>query len=136
MIDKIKAMVWEFSEDAIVKNRSIPNDMNDIAIETTAASLIEHIHEEAVIGYGRSLLNLFRVNEYPVLNPSVERISNRVAVDLAKRLDIDNSSAYGVVTRIIPHIANRIRNKLQNPEDHEFDLNQLMHTFSDRGWQY
>ncbi len=135
MIDKIKAMVWEFSEDAIVKNTSIPNDMNDIAIETTAVSLIEHIHEEAVIGYGRSLLKLFRVNEDPELNPSVERISNRVAVDLAKRLDIDNSAAFGVVTRIIPHIVNRIRNKLQNPEDHEFDLNQLMHTFSDRGWQ-
>ncbi len=134
MIDKIKAMVREFSDDAIVKNTSIPNDMNDIAIETTAASLIEHIHQEAVIGYGRSLLNLFRVNEDPVLNPSVERISNRVAVDLAKRLDIDNSAAFGVVTRIIPHIVNRIRIKMKNPDDHEFDLNQMMRTFSDRDW--
>lgn len=131
MINKIKAMVWEFSQDAIINNTSIPNDKNDIAIETTATSLIEHIHEEAVTCYGRSLLNIFRVDDDPVLNPSVERISNRVASDLAKRLDIDNSAAYGVVTRIIPPIINKIRYKLQDPNDHEFDLHELLHSFNE-----
>lgn len=123
------AMVREFSEDAIINNESIPNDKNEIAIETTTWSFLVHIRDEANACYGRSFLSIFRKNDDPELNPSVDRISNQVAVDLAKRLDIANESAFSVVRRIIPSIINKIRNQMQDPLDHDFDLNNLLLAF-------
>lgn len=133
MIGKIKLMVREFSEDAIINNPSIPNDKNEIAIETTTWSLMEHFKDEAISGYGRSLLSIFKRNDDPDLNPSVNRVSNRVAMDLAKRLDIDFATASRVVGRIIPSIIIKLRDKIQNPDDHDFDLHDLLQEFSKEG---
>jgi len=129
MIDKIMAMVREFSEDAIINNTLIPNDKNEIAIETTTLSLMEHFKDEASAGYGRSMLSIFKRKDDPELNPSVDRVSNKVAVDLAKRLDIDPASASSVVRRIIPSIINKVRSKIQNPDDHDFEVYDLINAF-------
>lgn len=133
MMDKIKSIVREFSEDAIIKNPAIPNDKNEKAIDTTAASLVDHIKSEASSGNVNSLLEIFKKNDDPALNPSVNRISTGVAGDLVKKLGIDNSAAMGVVNKIIPSIITNIRNKSNNPDDKEFNIQNLMASFGKGG---
>lgn len=133
MMDKIKSIVREFSEDAIVNNPVIPNDKNETAIDTTAASLVEHIKGEASMGNVNSLIDIFRKDDDPALNPSVSRVSTGVAGDLAKKLGIDNAAAMGVVNKIIPPIINEIRSKAKDPNDKEFNVQTLMNSFGKGG---
>lgn len=129
MLDKIRSIVREFSDDAIVKNPVVPNDKNDKAIETTAQSLFEHIKGEASTGNVNSVMDLFKKDDDPALNPSVSRISTGVAGDLVKKLGIDNAAALGIVNKIIPSIINRIRSKAKDPNDNEFSIENLMNSF-------
>lgn len=133
MMDKIKSIVREFSEDAIIKNPAIPNDKNEKAIDTTATSLVDHIKNEAATGNTHSLLEIFKKDDDPALNPSVNRISTGVAGDLVKKLDIDNGAALGIVNNIVPAIITKIRSKSRNPDDKEFNIYSLMNSFGRGG---
>lgn len=133
MIDQIKSIVREYSGDAIINNPVIPNDKNEKAIDTTAASLVEHIKGEASMGNVNSLIDIFRKDDDPALNPSVSRVSTGVAGDLAKKLGIDNAAAMGVVNKIIPPIINEIRSKAKDPNDKEFNVQSLMSSFGKGG---
>lgn len=133
MMDKIKSIVREFSEDTIVKNPAIPNDKNEQAIETTATSLVDHIKSEATSGNTSSLLDIFKKDDDPALNPSVNRISTGVAGDLVKKLGIDNGAALGIVNSIIPSIISKIRSKSNNPDDKDFNIQNLLNSFGKGG---
>lgn len=133
MIDKIRSIVREFSDDAIVKNQVVPNDKIDKAIETTAQSLFDHLKGEANTGNTNSLMDIFKKDDDPALNPSVSRISTGVAGDLVKKLGIDTGAALSIVNKIIPSIINRIRSKAKDPNEKEFSIENLMNSFGKGG---
>ncbi|HLO91378.1 MAG TPA: hypothetical protein VK172_09460 [Lentimicrobium sp.] len=133
MIDKIKSIVREFSDEAIIKNPAVPNDKNEQAIDTTANSLVDHIKAEAHSGNANSLIDILQKDDDPVLNPSVSRVSTGVASDLVKKLGIDNGAAQGIVNKIIPPIINKIRAKTNNPNDNDFDLHTMLSSFGKGG---
>lgn len=133
MMDKIKSIVREFSDDAIINNPAIPNDKNEKAIDTTAASLVNHLKAEALTGNTNHLLDILRKDDDPALNPSVNRVSTGVAGDLVKNLGIDNGAATGIVNRIIPPIINKVRNKAKDPNDEDFNLQNLLSSFGKGG---
>ncbi|HLN52173.1 MAG TPA: hypothetical protein VK212_00605 [Lentimicrobium sp.] len=133
MIEEVKSIVREYSDDAIINNPAIPNDKNEKAIETTANSLIEHIKDEARTGNTHALLDILKKNDDPALNPSVNRVSTGVAGDLVKKLGVDNSTAMGVVNKIIPPIIDKIRTKANDPGEKEINLNNFLGSFNRGG---
>lgn len=133
MVDKIKSIVREFSDDAIVKNPAVPNDKNEQAIDTTATSLVDHIKAEAKMGNTNSMLDILKKDDDPALNPSVNRVSTGVAGDLVKKLGIDNGAALGIVNKIIPPIISKLRTKVKDPNDNDFNLQGLMSSFGKGG---
>jgi len=133
MMDKIKSIVREFSGDAIINNPAVPNDKNEQAIDTTANSLVDHIKAEAMSGNSNHLMDILKKNDDPALNPSVNRVSTGVAGDLVKKLGIDSGSATSIVNRIIPPIINKVRGKVNDPNDKEFDIQNLMSSFGKGG---
>lgn len=133
MMDKIKSIVREFSDDAIINNPAIPNDKNEQAIDTTATSLVNHLKAEAQTGNTNSLLEMLRKDDDPALNPSVNRVSTGVAADLVKSLGIDNGAATGIVNKIIPPIISTVRNKAKDPNDRDFNLQSFLLSFGKGG---
>lgn len=133
MIEKVKSIVREFSDDAIINNPAIPNDKNEKAIDTTASSIIEHIKDEARSGNTHALLDILKKNDDPALNPSVSRVSTGVASDLVKKLGLDTSTALGVVSSIIPPIINRIRSTANDPGEKEINFHNFLSSFSRGG---
>lgn len=133
MIDKIKSIVREFSDDAIINNPAVPNDKNEKAIDTTATSLVNHLEAEAKTGNTNSILDLLKKDDDPALNPSVNRVSTGVASDLVKNLGIDNGAATGIVNRMIPSIINKVRDKIKDPGDKDFNIHNLIASFGKGG---
>jgi hypothetical protein len=133
MMDKIKSIVREFSDDAIINNPAVPNDKNEMAIDTTATSLVNHLQAEAQTGNANSLLDILKKDDDPALNPSVNRVSTGVASDLVKNLGIDTGAATGIVNKIIPHIINKVRDKAKDPGDRDFNIHSLLSSFGKGG---
>lgn len=133
MLDEIKSIVREFSDDAIIRNPAIPNDKNEKAIDTTASSLVDHIKSEANLGNANSLLDIFKKDDDPALSPSINRISTGIAGDLVKNVGIDNGAALGIVHKIVPAIITKMRSKSNNPDDKEFNIQNLMNSFGKGG---
>lgn len=132
LLDKITKIVQDYSDDAIVKNPAIPNEKNDLAIKETASSLMNQLAGTASAGQG-NLLDLFKEDNDLNTNPTVHKITNGVAGDLAQKLGINSSAASDIVSKIIPVILSKIRSKTNDPNDKDFDISDILGSLGKSG---
>jgi len=133
LLDNITKLVQEYADDAIIKNPAVPNDKNEDAIKETAASLMKQLTgKNSSIDLG-ALSKFFDKDDDIAQNPAVGKITDGIAGDLMKKLGIDGAAAAGIVNKIVPVILNKIKNKTNDPNDNEFDLQDILGSIGGQG---
>lgn len=133
MIDKITQLVKEYSDDAIVRNPEIPNEKNDMAINETASSLMNQLSGKATSGDPGSIIDLFKKDQDINSNPAVNKITDGVAGDLMKKLGINSATATAIVSKIVPVVLAKMKNKTNDPNDNDFNLDEIIGSFGKGG---
>lgn len=132
MIDKLINLVRQNAGDEIVKNPAIPNEQNDEAMREMGQEINNGLEEEARQGNIQNLISMFKGNTSGGLtnNPTTRSIIGRVAGKFAAKFGIPESTAASIASAVVPKVLNQFINKTNDPNDREFDLQDVLKNFT------
>lgn len=135
MIDQLIKLVQQNSEQDIVNNSAIPNQFNGAAIETVARQIFSGLQAPAAQGKVQDVTSLFNgVNASNLTgNPIISQIVSQVAGEFASRFGVSPQMAQNVAAGLIPKVMNQFINKTNDPDDKDFDLQDMLKGFSGGG---
>ena len=132
MIDKLINLVRQNAGDEIERNPAIPNEQNDEAMREMGKEINNGLEEEARQGNIQNLISMFKGNTSGGLssNPTTRSIIGRVAGKFAAKFGIPESTAAGIADSLVPKVLNQFINKTNDPNDREFDLQDVLKNFT------
>ena len=105
MIDQLIKLVEQNAGEAIVKNQAIPNQFNNAAIQDVAEQTLAN-------------------------NPMVKQIISNIAANFGSKFGVSPQVAQSIASGLIPQVLNQFVNKTNDPNDKDFDLQDMMRGFS------
>lgn len=132
MIDQLKKLVENYAGDAIIRNSEVPDEKNEAAIEAVASGISDSLQKEVSQGNFEGLLSMFQQGGTSNLagNPAVSGIANNVVANLSSKLGISPQIAQTIASSLIPMVMNSFVNKTNDPNDKDFDLQDMLKNFS------
>jgi len=126
MLDQILKLVKENAAEAIVNNPAVPNEKNDLTIETAAGSLLNSLKGVAGGGQLDAVLDIFKNSGEASASPVMSNLTSGVAGDLMKKVGIDEATAGNIVNQILPVVMNQLKSKTNDPNDNSIDLQGII----------
>ena len=135
MIDQLIKLVQANAGDAIVNNQAIPNQQNDAAIETVARQIMGGLQQRAAQGDVSQVTSLFNGADLSAMggNSMVGSLISNVAGEFAGRFGVSPQIAQSIASGLIPTVMNQFVNKTNDPNDKDFDLQDMLKGFTGGG---
>ena len=133
MLDQLINLVKENAGDAIINNAAIPNEKNDMAIDTAASSIFDNLQNQVGSGGLDSLMDMFKGGGDASSNSLVNKLTSGVGGDLMAKLGIDQATASSIVTQLVPVVMNKLKNKTNDPNDSSIDLDGIIGSLTGKG---
>lgn len=131
MLDKLRDLIRENADDAIIRNPAVPNERNDEVIEETSNSLFNSLKGNANSGGISSIKELFQQGgDNAGAHPVTKNVSNNVAGDLMKKFGFDHGTASAIAAKLIPLVMGRLVNKTNDPNDNSFGFDDILGSLS------
>lgn len=132
MIDQLIKLVQQNADDAIVKNTALPNQFNNAAIEEVAKQIFSGMQTQANNGNMQQLTSMFSGGNMSsvVNNPMVAQIISNIAGNFASKFGISQQTASSIAASVIPQVMNQFVNKTNDPDDRDFDLQDMLRGFT------
>ncbi|MGC3945281.1 MAG: hypothetical protein QM762_12345 [Chryseolinea sp.] len=135
MIDQLVKLVQQNAGDAIVKNNAIPNQFNSAAIESVAQQIFSGLQGGAAQGSAQQVTSLFNGASVSSLanNPMVTQMISKVAGEFAAKFGVSPQAAQSIAAGLIPQVMNQFVNKTNDPNDNDFNLQDVLSGLSGKG---
>lgn len=132
MLDQLIKLVQQNASDAIVKNQAIPNQFNDAAIQDVAQQIFSGLKGQVGQGNLQQVVSMFQGGNTSAIanNPVVAQIISKIAGNFASKFGVSPQVAQTIAAGLIPQVMNQFVNKTNNPNDNDFDLQDMMRGFS------
>jgi Bacterial protein of unknown function (DUF937) len=132
MLDQLTKLVEQYAGDAIVKNDAVPNQHNNAAIQDVASQIFNGMKGQVSQGNMQQVVSMFQgqnSNSF-ASNPMISGMVSQVAGSLASKFGISPQAAQSIATNLLPQVMNQFVNKTNDPNDRDFDLQDMMRGFS------
>lgn len=126
MLESLLNLVKENAGDAIINNNSVPNELNDSAVQTTSDSILESLKGQVSSGNISRITDLLRNGSQGNSGDLMSGISSNVISNLTSKLGIDSQTANGIATTLIPIVMSKLASKTNDPNDSSFDLQGII----------
>lgn len=127
MLDQLIKLVEQNSNEAIVNNKDIPNQFNNDAIQDVAQQIFGGLKGEASAGNYSQLLSMFQGGQSSIAsNPMVTQMISNLAGSFASKFGMSQQSAQNIASGLLPQIMNQFVNKTNDPDDNDFDLQDML----------
>jgi hypothetical protein len=128
MLDQLVNLVRQNAQDSIVKNPAVPNEANESAIQDVAAQIFNGLKGEASKGNLQDVIGMFQGGGQSSIegNPVTSSIISNITGNLASKFGISPQFAAGIASSLIPMVMKQFVNKTQDPNDHDFDLQDVV----------
>jgi hypothetical protein len=131
MIDQLIKLVEKNADDAIVNNPAIPNQFNNAAIQDVAQQIFGGLKGQVSNGNYAEVLSMFQGQGKDMAsNPLVGQLVSNIVGDFATKFGISRAAAQGAVSTLLPQVLNQLVSKTNDPNDSDFDLQDMMRNFS------
>lgn len=133
MLDQLVKLVEQNAGDAIVKNKAIPDQFNNAAIQEVAGSIFNTLKGQVSQGNMQQVVSMFQggTNQSSLAsNPMVTQMVSTVAASFASKFGVSSSQAQSIVSSLLPTVLNQFVKKTNDPKDNSFDLSSMMKTMS------
>jgi hypothetical protein len=132
MIDQLIKLVQQNADEAIVKNNALPNQFNNAAIEEVAQQIFNSMQSQANNGNMQQLTSMFSGGSTSSLvnNPMVAQIISNIAGNFASKFGVSQQTARTIAMSVIPQVMNQFVNKTNDPNDRDFDLQDMLRGFT------
>lgn len=129
MLDQLLKLVEQNAGDTIVKNDAIPNQFNNDAIQDVAAQIYNGLQGQAKQGNIQELASMFKGGSVSN-NPIVDQIISTITGSLASKFNVSPHTASGIANSLIPMVLNQFIKKTNDPNDKDFDLQDMLKNFT------
>jgi hypothetical protein len=128
MIDQLINLVKQSAGDEIERNPAIPNEQNGEAMREVGNEISSGLEREAKQGNVQNLVAMFKGNTSGGLtsNPMIQSIVAGVASKLGAKFGVSPEKANQIASAIVPKVLNQFINKTNDPNDKEFDLQDVL----------
>ena len=126
MLDQLLQIVQQYGDAAVVKNTAIPDEQKEAVLQETNLALLTNLQKIANQGDLSQIAELLQTNNFTTTNPTVQSITQSVAGSLTEKLGLNPSTANGAATHMIPQILRTIISKAKDPNDHSFNISDLL----------
>jgi len=132
MIDQLIKLVQQNAGEAIVNNKALPNQFNNAAIEEVAQQIFSGLQSQVSRGNMQQVTSMFNSGNMSSLtnNPMVSQIISNIVANFASKFGVSQETARTIAMSLIPQVMNQFVNKTNNPDDRDFDLQDMMRGFS------
>jgi hypothetical protein len=131
MLDQLVKLVHQNAGDAIVKNPAIPDQENNAAIQDVAQNILGGLQSQAKQGNTQDIMAMFQNGGSSLSNnPMVGNIIANVAASLASKFGISPQIAQSIATTLLPKVLGQFVNKTNDPNDKDFDLQDMLGKFT------
>lgn len=132
MLDQLLKLVEQNAGDVIVKNQAIPNQFNNAAVKEVASQIFNGLQGQVAQGNMQQVLSMFNGQSASSLanNPMVSNMINQVAGNFAQKFGVSPQVAQGIAANLLPQVMNQFVTKTNDPNDNDFDLQNMMRSFS------
>jgi hypothetical protein len=131
MIDKLISLVQQQAGDDIVKNPAIPDARNNEAIQDVAQQIVSGMKGGVSQGNVENLVSMFQGGNASVgSNPVVSQIVGNVAANFASKFGLPAATAQQIAMSLVPKVMNQLVKKTNDPNDNDFDIQDLLSKFS------
>jgi hypothetical protein len=132
MLDQLIKLVEQNAGKAIVQNDAVPNQHNNAAIQEVASQIFNGLQGQVKQGNLQQVVSMFQGKSSNSLtgNPVVSMIVSNVAGSLASKFGVSPQAAQGIANNLLPVVMNQFVQKTNNPNDQDFDLENMMRGFT------
>jgi len=125
MTDKLITLVQQHAEDAIVKNKNVPNTQNNAAIKSVAEGILSGLQKQASgSGFG-SVLNML-ANGSGASNSIAKSVQGSVIDSLISKTGLGKSVATSIAASVVPSILGSLSKNTADPKNKNFDLSSIL----------
>jgi hypothetical protein len=134
MLDQLVKLVQQNAGDAIVKNPAIPDSQNNAAIQDVASNIFSGLQSQAQGGNVSQLMGMFQGGGSSLTNnPVVAGIISKVAGSLASKFGVAPQTAQQIASTLLPKVMNQFVSKTNDPNDRDFDMQDMLKQFTGNG---
>jgi hypothetical protein len=133
MIDQLIKLVQQNADESIVKNNALPNQFNNAAIEEVARQMFDGMQSQVTSGNAQQFTSMFGGGgnmSSMVNNPMVAQIISNIAGNFASKFGVSPQTASSIAMSLIPQVMNQFVNKTNDPNDRDFDLQDMLRGFT------
>lgn len=126
MFEQLSQIVQQYGNEAVVKNKAIPNEQNEAVLNETSNSIFSSLQKIATKSDLSQLASLLQGNNLDTTNPAVQEITHNVTDSLTEKLGLSHDTAFGAATNMIPQILDSLVNKAKNPKETSFNISDII----------
>jgi hypothetical protein len=132
MIDQLIKLVKQNADEAIVKNNALPNQFNNAAIEEVASQIFNGMQTQVKSGNMQQVTSMFKGGDMSSLvnHPMVAQIISNIAGNFASKFGVSQQTARTIAMGLIPQVISQFVNKTNDPNDRDFDLQDMLQGFT------
>lgn len=132
MLEQLIKLVEQQAGEAIVENRAVPDKYNNAAIEDVAQQIFAGMKGQVNQGNMQQVASMFKGSDLGAManNPMVSQIISSITTNLATKFGVSPQVAQNIASSLIPQVMNQFVNKTNNPNDSDFDLQDMMRNLS------
>lgn len=136
MFEQLTQLVQQYGGNAVVNNTAIPNEHNDAVISETSNSIFEGLKKIVSEGGTEQIAGLFSGNS-PIdsSNPVVQKIQQQLTGNLGQKFGLSSTDSSGLASSLIPQILGSLVNKAKDPNDHSFQISDIINSISGNSGQ-
>ena len=131
MLEQLIKLVEQNAGEAIVRNKAVPNQFNNAAIEEVARQMFSGMQTQVKGGDMQQFASMFGGGGSSLANnPMVTQIISNIAGNFASKFGVSQQTASSIAGSLIPQIMNQFVNKTNDPNDRDFDLQDMLRGFT------
>ena len=132
MLDQLIKLVQQNADEAIVKNNALPNQFNNAAIEEVAQQIFSGMQNQVASGNMQQVTSMFSGGNMSSLvnNPMVAQMISNIAGNFASKFGVSPQTARTIAMSVIPQVMSQFVNKTNDPNDRDFDLQDMLRGFT------
>jgi hypothetical protein len=129
MLDKLINLIRQHAGDSIINNPSIPNDQNEMAVETAGTSILDTLKNALANGRLNDVLGYFKQGQAG--SPGLVReATDKYSHDLQNKLGIPVTTANQTASATIPNAMDQFAIRTTDPSDNNFDIQDIFNMLS------
>ena len=129
MFENLINLVRQNAGDAVISNPSIPNEKNEVAVETAGDSIMTTLKNALAGGRLNDVLGFFKNGKQgsPEL---VREATNNYAQDLQNNLGLAPAEANKAAAGLVPQTMQQLATKTADPSDNSFNIQDIFNKLS------